>query len=263
MNRKERQEARANRLRELSVNAAKQSTEAYNQSYKMVEHIPPGQPILVGHHSERRHRSLLIRSWNALGKSVKLGEKAEYFERKAEAAENNNSIYLGDDDAVDRLQEKVDALEKAQGMMKAANKIVRSKKLNDIAKVEQLQTLGFSENKAIELTKPDRYGEYGFPSYMLSNNNARIRDAKQRRDRARKLKETEDKEYTISGVRVVENAKENRLQLFFAGIPSKEIRSQLKENNTFRWTPSIGCWQSYLNRWCIERAKVILNSITE
>ena len=77
------------------------------------------------------------------------------------------------------------------------------------------------------------------------------------------LKETEDKEYTISGVRVVENAKENRLQLFFAGIPSKEIRSQLKENNTFRWTPSIGCWQSYLNRWCIERAKVILNSITE
>ena len=77
------------------------------------------------------------------------------------------------------------------------------------------------------------------------------------------LKETEDKEYTISCVRVVENAKENRLQLFFAGIPSKEIRSQLKENNTFRWTPSIGCWQSYLNRWCIERAKVILNSITE
>ena len=93
-----------------------------------------------------------------------------------------------------------------------------SKKLNDIAKVEQLQTLGFSENKAIELTKPDRYGEYGFPSYMLSNNNARIRDAKQRRDRARKLKETEDKDYTINGVRVVENAKENRLQLFFAGI---------------------------------------------
>lgn len=263
MNRKERQEARVNRLRELSVNAAKQSTEAYNQSYKMVEHIPPGQPILVGHHSERGHRSVLNRSWNALGKSVKLGEKAGYFERKAEAAENNNSIYLGDDDAVDRLQEKVDALEKAQGMMKAANKIVRSKKLNDIAKVEQLQTLGFSENKAIELTKPDRYGEYGFPSYMLSNNNARIRDAKQRRDRARKLKETEDKEYTINGVRVVENAKENRLQLFFAGIPSKEIRSQLKENCTFRWTPSIGCWQAYLNRWCIERAKVILNSITE
>ena len=262
MNRKERQEARVNRFRELSENAAKHSTEAFNQSCKMVEHIPAGQPILVGHHSESGHRRLLDRSWNTLGKSVKLDEKAKYYERKAEAAENNNSIYLGDDDAVDRLQEKVNELEKAQGMMKAANKIVRSKKLNDIAKVEQLQTLGFSESKAIILTKLDRYGEYGFPSYMLSNNNARIRDAKQRLERAKKLKETEDKEYTINGVRVVENAKENRLQLFFDGIPSEEIRSQLK-HNAFRWARFSGCWQSYLKSWQIERAKTILNSITE
>ena len=46
-------------------------------------------------------------------------------------------------DAVDRLQEKIDALEKSQSMMKAANKVLRSKKLNDIAKVEQLQGMGF------------------------------------------------------------------------------------------------------------------------
>lgn len=263
MNRKERQEARAERFRGLAGNAERQSTEAYNQSHKMVECIPVGQPILVGHHSERAHRNLLNRSWNTLGKSVKLSEKAEYFERKAKAAENNTSIYLGDDDAVDRLQEKVKALEKAQGMMKAANKIIRSKKLVDVAKVEQLQALGFSEEKAVGLIKPDRYGEYGIPSYMLSNNNARIRDAKKRLETARELKETEDKEYTINGVRVVENAKENRLQLFFDGIPSKEIRSQLKEYNTFRWSRYNECWQSYLNRSCIDRAKMILDSLSE
>lgn len=262
MNRKERQEARAQRYRELSLKANQQSADAFKQSNKMIECIPAGQPILVGHHSERAHRSLLDRSWNTLGKSVKLGEKAEYFERKAEAAENNDSIYLGDDDAVDRLQEKVDALEKSQGMMKAANKILRSKKLNDIAKVEPLQALGFSESKSVELTKPDRYGDFGFPSYMLTNNNARIRDAKQRLERAKKLKETEDKEYTINSVRVVENAKENRLQLFFDGIPSEEIRSQLK-HNAFRWSRYNGCWQSYLNRWQINRAQNILNPKAE
>ena len=86
MNRKERQEARVDRFRELSENAAKHSTEAFNQSCKMVEHIPAGQPILVGHHSESGHRRLLDRSWNTLGKSVKLDEKAKYYERKAEAA---------------------------------------------------------------------------------------------------------------------------------------------------------------------------------
>lgn len=262
MNRKERQEARAQRYRELSLKANQQSADAFKQSNKMIECIPAGQPILVGHHSERAHRSLLDRSWNTLGKSVKLGEKAEYFERKAEAAENNDSIYLGDDDAVDRLQEKVDALEKSQGMMKAANKILRSKKLNDIAKVEQLQALGFSESKSVELTQPDRYGDFGFPSYMLTNNNARIRDAKQRLERAKKLKETEDKEYTINSVRVVENAKENRLQLFFDDIPSEEIRSQLKRN-AFRWSRYNGCWQSYLNRWQINRAQNILNPKAE
>lgn len=262
MNRKERQEARAQRYRELALKANQQSEEAFKQSDKMMEYIPAGQPILVGHHSERAHRNLLDRSWNALGKSVKLGEKAEYFQQKAKAAENNNSIYLGDDDAVDRLQEKVDALEKSQNMMKSANKILRSKKMSDIAKVEQLQALGFSESKSVELTKPDCYGEYGFPSFMLTNNNARIRDAKQRLERAKKLKETEDKEYTINSVRVVENAKENRLQLFFNGIPSEEIRSQLK-HNAFRWSRYNGCWQSYLNRWQINRAKNILNSIAE
>lgn len=257
MNRKERQEARADRYRELAEKANQQSTEAYNQSRSMVAHIPLGQPILVGHHSEGAHRRLLDRSWNAMGKSVKLCEKAEYFERKAEAAENNNSIYLGDDDAIDRLQEKLDGLVKSQNMMKAVNKILKNKKLNDIGRVEQFKELGFSEEKAIELAKPDCCG---FPSYMLSNNNARIRDTKQRLERARILKETATKEYTINGVRVVENSEENRLQLFFAGIPSEEIQSQLK-HNAFKWSRFNGCWQSYLNRWQIDRAKTILNSL--
>lgn len=260
MNRKERQEARADRYRELAAKAEKQSTDAYNRSCKMVEYIPMGQPILVGHYSEKAHRSLLKRSSNAMGKSVELSKKADYYNSKAQAAENNTSIYLGDDDAVERLQEKVESLEKSQSMMKAANRIIRNKKMNDIVKVGQLQELGFSEEKSIEIIKPDRYGEYGFPSYMLSNNNARIRDAKMRLERAKKLKETATKEYVINGVRVVENAEENRLQLFFDSIPSEEVRSELK-HNAFRWSRYNSCWQSYLNRWQIDRAKTLLNNL--
>jgi hypothetical protein len=40
MNRKERQEARANRYRELAEKANKQSNEASKLSHSMVEHIP-------------------------------------------------------------------------------------------------------------------------------------------------------------------------------------------------------------------------------
>lgn len=261
MNRKERQEARADRYRELARNAEKQSTAAYNRSHEMVACIPMGQPILVGHHSEKVHRSLLDRSWNTMGKSVELREKAEYYNSKAAAAESNNSIYLGDDDAVERLQEKVNDLEKVQAMMKAANRIIRNKKLSVDAKTEQLHELGFAGDKAAILLKPDAYGEMGFPSYKLTNNNARTRDAKQRLERAKALKNATSKEYEINGVRVVENTEENRLQLFFDCIPSKDIRSELS-HNAFRWSRFNNCWQSYLNRWQIDRAKSILDKLS-
>lgn len=46
MNRKERQEAKAGRYRELAEKAMKESKEAYSQSHKLVENIPMGQPVL-------------------------------------------------------------------------------------------------------------------------------------------------------------------------------------------------------------------------
>ena len=84
--------------------------------------------------------------------------------------------------------------------------------------------------------------------------------AKQRLKHVQALKNTETKEYTIGEVRVVENTKENRLQLFFSGKPADEIRAQLK-HMAFRWSPSNECWQSYLTRWQIDRAKALLNTL--
>lgn len=258
MNRKERQKAKAERFRELAGNAMNKATEAYNQSHSMVEHIPLGQPILVGHHSEGAHRRALDRSWNTLGKAVKLTEKAEYFECKAEAAENNNSIYLGDDDAVERLEEKLAALEKKQGAMKATNKVLRSKKLSEVEKHDKLKELGYSENGIMKLFIPDCFGEIGFPSYLITNNGANIRRVKEQLERAKIMKMTENKEYTVNGVQIIENYSENRLQLFFPSIPDADIRSKLKKNG-FKWSRYNECWQSYLNRRNLDNAKEIIS----
>ena len=257
MNRKERQEARADRYRGLAEKANKQSKEAFKLSRSIVEHIPLGQPILVGHHSERAHRSLLDRSWNTLGKSIKLSEKAEYFEQKAAAAENNDAIYLGDDDAVERLEAKLANLEKKQEMMKETNKIIRSKKLSEIEKHDKLIELGYSENGIREVFTPNYIGNIGFPSYSITNNGANIRRVKEQLEKAKRMKVTEDKEYKIGDVRIVENYQENRLQLFFPGKPDEDVRTQLKHNG-FRWSRFSGCWQSYLKRWQIDRAKEII-----
>ena len=88
MTRKERQEARAERYREYADNADKRATAAFNASSAAVEHIPLGQPILVGHHSERAHRRALERSNSSMMRSVHESEKAAYYRQKAYAVEN-------------------------------------------------------------------------------------------------------------------------------------------------------------------------------
>lgn len=86
---------KAERLENAASNAEKKSTQYYKSSHDMVSGIPMGQPILVGHHSEKWHRKLLDKSWNAMGKSVEFSNKAEEYERRAEYwAEKASTINL-------------------------------------------------------------------------------------------------------------------------------------------------------------------------
>lgn len=257
MTREEKRQVRIERYRDLSANARKQSTELFQRSSKMAEVIPGGQPILVGHHSEKWDRNYRDKIHNTMGRSVEADKKAEYYDRKAEAAENNNAIYLEDEDSIQKLEAKIEKLTQQQEFMKAANKILKNKKLAEIEKIDKLKELGCSEKVAVSCLTPDRCGDMGFPSWQLSNNSAVIRNAKQRLEKAIKLKTSESKEYEINGVRIVENTEENRLQLFFPGKPDEDIRSSLKHNG-FRWSPSNGCWQSYLNRYQLDRTKSII-----
>ena len=152
---KERKQARADRYRERALQAKAGSTAAYRRSEELTKNIPSGQPILVGHHSEKRHRRVLECSWNALGKSVELERKADYYAAKAEAAEHNRAIYAEDDDAVENLTARVAALESLQERMKAANRIIKNLKQTQEEKIEALCRLGFERRNA-ELFRTDR-----------------------------------------------------------------------------------------------------------
>lgn len=82
---------RAERRREWAQKAEVRSARYFEKSEAAVAGIVPGQPILVGHHSEKRHRAAIDQSWAAMGRGVAEGEKAEshldkadYWDRKAE-----------------------------------------------------------------------------------------------------------------------------------------------------------------------------------
>lgn len=58
----------------------------FDKSHRATDGIPFGQPILVGHHSERAHRAALERSHNAMGKGVEAQRAAERAAGRAESA---------------------------------------------------------------------------------------------------------------------------------------------------------------------------------
>lgn len=76
----ERAEQRAERFEGYQGKRKKDAESAYKQMQAISEHIPMGQPILVGHHSERRARKDAERIEGYMQKTVKMWECSEYWE---------------------------------------------------------------------------------------------------------------------------------------------------------------------------------------
>src|SRR3546814_14142517 len=81
----EKQEARRERLLAAADKAEARADQAYRRAdlREEVSGIPFGQPILVGHHSERRHRRTIARAEAAMGRAVAESKRADELRRKA------------------------------------------------------------------------------------------------------------------------------------------------------------------------------------
>lgn len=165
-------------------------------------------------------------------------------------------IMSSDADALDRLEAKIAKAENLQQRMRAANKVVKKKKLTDEQKIVALVAQGFAESIARELLKPDFAGRTGFADYQLSNNNANIRRMKQRVEEITERRQINDSEIANdeTGIRFEDAPSDNRVRLYFPDKPAAEIRARLKAH-AFRWTPSLGCWQAFRNYRATEFAK--------
>ena len=83
-NAQERALAKSEKYKGYAVNAEKRSSQYYEASQEGKDFLSLGEPIKIGHHSEKRHRALIERNWNRMGKSVEESRKAESYESKAE-----------------------------------------------------------------------------------------------------------------------------------------------------------------------------------
>ena len=164
---------------------------------------------------------------------------------------------------VERLQEKVDTLQCLQDTMKAANKIVRSKKMSEEEQIDGLVALGLNEQQAIEILKPtERWQSVGFPTYQLQNNLAKIKDTQAAIERHKAMAEAEDKEIKFNGGRVVVCNSDERMRFYFDEIPPVEVRNLMKRN-AFKWSPKNGAWQRQLTANCKFDTKRILAELNK
>lgn len=85
----ERAEQRADRFEEYSGNRAAEAKAAEQGVDNITRFIPMGQPILVGHHSEKRARKDAERITNGMRRSINRWETSEYWKQRAAAAIKN------------------------------------------------------------------------------------------------------------------------------------------------------------------------------
>ena len=116
--------ARRDRLENAAARARTRSDEAYEASRKAVDHIPLGQPILRGHHSERGHRRDIERSHRAMDRSVDEAARARELERRASRV-GTGGISADDPEALTKLEERLAQLEARREMMKRVNRQFR------------------------------------------------------------------------------------------------------------------------------------------
>jgi len=82
----ERAEERADRFEDYSDKRKQDANRSRLAVSAIADHIPFGQPILIGHHSERRARKDAERIENGMRKAVQMWETSEYWKDRAAAA---------------------------------------------------------------------------------------------------------------------------------------------------------------------------------
>ena len=216
----ERREARKLRYEELSKRAEERSGQYSNSRANRILAMTPGQPIIIGHHSEKMARKLHERAWQDIRKSIE-DKKSKYYKDRAKTVNNSKVIYNDDPNAIEKLKDKLEYLERQRELIKA------------------------DENHT---------------GWQLQNIGARIRETKRRIARLQKLEEIEFEDVDFAGGKAIHNKEINRIQLIFDGKPDEDIRTALKSKG-FHWSRREEAWQREFNENTIRATNILIRDV--
>jgi hypothetical protein len=182
---RERRLARADRLEGWAEKREAKADAEHRTAAQKADAIPIGQPLLVDHYSygrDRRYRDSITRGFE---RSHEHATKAADMARRANGirAAAEKAIYSDDEDAIERLQEKIVELEAERKRITDYNKTARkaAKEGRDLGDTSLL-----SEKQKRDLLSIAKHSPYqlraggAFPSYATSNLSGQISKARQR-----------------------------------------------------------------------------------
>ena len=160
----------------------------------------------------------------------------------ADQYETGEVVKSVDVNAIAKLQDKIKQLEEKKEYIYRQQKAEKEyKKSKDSSVFEKYD---IKKEDVEEML--DEINRYGYALYSSpANINAEIRRIRERITGLEKNQSKGEEEILIEGGKIVKNGATQRLQIFFDGIPDKDIREKLKRH-AFKWAPSVKAWQRTL-----------------
>ena len=244
---KEKREAKKEYYEEMAEKKADLSNQLYKQAKTMASVIPFGQPILVGHHSEKRDRNYRAKIVNKFDQSFKEDEKAEYYKEKAKNY-GSGGIMSDDPEAIIKLKEKILKLKENIEFSKKMNREMRKCKTLEKA-LEHFKNLE-DKKTALLMVKhlTFREGLYAIPPQEInryyfdtSSDNQEVKRLEKRLNWMIREENTEAIDFVINEIEVKEE--DGRINVYFPYKPDEETRKQIKSYPlSMKWSRFNGCW---------------------
>lgn len=190
--------------------------------------------------------------YKQLGKVTKIREKI------AQHIRGTNRIRTEDEDAISKLEERLDEYLKIHQDMKEANAYYRKNKTMVGYKNLDIET---AKEMDREIEKESTQIKRPYPNFVVSNHGKEVRRIQGRIQYLKKLKENPIEEKDYDFFKVVKNIKIMRLYLILRTNVTAEIMIELKQRGFHRSKEDSNCWERKLTPNAEQSLSIIVKKL--
>lgn len=257
MTRRERLEAKLERRREWAEKARGRAAARFDAAHSLAARIPMGQPILVGHHSERHARRDAERIEGNLSKGVAETRLADDHQAKAAglSGQLERAIFSDDSNAVEALEARIATNEATAKRYAEINRAWRKTAGTTEERIASLVATGAcSQQLASTIAEIMKLCPWLDKPFDATNVRARIRSDRERIEEIRRRAAKSEAAVSAVGGVLVEDAGPDHVRVTFAKRPERAVLDALRAAG-FWWAH--GSWAGLRQRLPAEVAAML------